>query len=59
MIIPVVVTACSVRNDSDQDHETWSDTPDLPCKVRLSNFEILEDFETNLNHVPHIKDPFY
>ena len=26
---PVMVTDCNVENDSNQEHETWGDTPDL------------------------------
>ena len=49
----VMVTGCGVDNDSNQEHEAWGDTPDLDieCKIRLSNFEILSDLETKINHV--------
>ena len=51
---PVMVTDCNVENDSNQEHEAWSDTPelDVECKIRLSNSEILDDLETKLSHVP-------
>ena len=54
---PVMITDCSVENDSNQKHKTWGDTPDLDveCKIRLSNSEILKDLETKLNHVPQDK----
>ena len=54
---PVMVTDCNIENNSNQEHETWGDTPDLDveCKIRLSNSEILDDLETKLNHVPHDK----
>ena len=54
---PVMVTDCSVENDSNQEHETWGDTADLDieCKIRLSNSEILNDLKTKLNHVPQDK----
>ena len=54
---PVMVTACNIENNSNQEQETWGDTPDLPveCKIKLSNSEILDDLKTKLNHVPHDK----
>ena len=54
---PVIVTGCSIENDSNQEHKTWSDTSDLDveCKIRLSNSKILSDLETRLNHVPPYK----
>ena len=52
-----MVTDCNIENNSNQEHETWGDTPDLDveCKIRLSNSEILDDLETKLNHVPQDK----
>ena len=54
---PVMVTDCNVENNSNQEHQTWSETPDLDveCKIRLSNSEILDDLETKLHHVPQGK----
>ena len=51
---PVMVTDSNVENDSNQEHETWGDTPDLDveCKIRLSNSEIVDDSETKLSHAP-------
>ena len=54
---PVMVTDCNVENNSNQEHETWGDTPDLDfgCKIRLSNSEIFDDLETKLNQVSQDK----
>ena len=54
---PIMVTDCNIENNSNQEHETWDDTPDLDveCKIRLSNSEILDDLESKLNHVPKIR----
>ena len=43
-----------VENDSNQEHETWGDTPDLDveCKIWVSNSESLDDLETKMHHVP-------
>ena len=53
----VTVTDCNIENNSNQEHETWGDMPDLDieCKIRLNNSEILDDLETKLNHVPQDK----
>ena len=54
---PIMITDYNVENNSNQEHETWGDTPDLDveCKIRLSNSEILGNLETKLNHVPSDK----
>ena len=54
---PTMVTDSNVENDSDQEHEALDDTPDIDVesKLRLSNPEILDDFENKLNHVPSDK----
>ena len=42
---PVMVTDSNVEHDSNQEPETWGDTPDVDveCKFRLSNSEIFTD----------------
>ena len=49
-----MVTDCNVENNSNQEHQTLDETPDLDveCKIRLSNSETLDDLETKLHHVP-------
>ena len=49
---PVMVTHCNIENNSNQEHETWGDTPDLNVECK---YEILDDLETKLNHVPQDK----
>ena len=50
----VMFTDSNVENDSNQEHEEWSDTPYIYAKYKItsSNSETLADLETELNHVP-------